>query len=166
MYDLSECWTVCSVSANALSKEEVRECQDLSFEDGMMRYGIIDAKAKNSAEVLRIFDQEYLVGWAMIWKRATETQVHVYVHDDYRGQGIGKALMREVNAKNQNYRCLPHDRDSLGFYLKNALPGSLKADELRRTDMIELALDAVSRTPQAFELHAELELGAYARTNV
>jgi hypothetical protein len=150
-------WDVSRTAAADLSAEEVCACSALSFgEEGVMTSRLrVARRERYTMPVYRIVDNEELIGWAAYWfdPCLEAHDVNLFVAEDHRGEGVGHALLRAVQADTTTYYVVPHDLASLEFFLRSALPGTIATYGLNTTDEAPVA---IKRAMLACITHPEL----------
>lgn len=66
-----------------------------------------------------IWDGDKLVAWALAFKYAPtqDRTVYMYVREEYRRQGLGTWLFKEMKIRYKNFNVSPWDKRSASFYL-------------------------------------------------
>lgn len=105
-----------------MSAKEKKAARNLTLKEGDMRNVLSNCISVNSpcvGNVGMVYDGDLLVAWALAFKYSPgqDRTVYMYVREDYRRQGIGTWLFKEMKIRYKNFNVSPWDKRSASFYL-------------------------------------------------
>lgn len=105
-----------------MSAKEKKAARNLTLKEGDMRNVLSNCISVNNScvgNVGMVYDGDLLVAWALAFKYqpSQDRTVYMYVREDYRRQGIGTWLFKEMKIRYKNFNVSPWDKRSASFYL-------------------------------------------------
>jgi GNAT superfamily N-acetyltransferase len=88
-----------------------------------MQGAVMDARRgyRPEAKVIMAWEENRLMGWALVFDEASTSAVHVYVRASERRKGIGSKLLRRATRVKPEVTAVPWDEPSRALYAKHDL---------------------------------------------